>query len=269
MSTQSEDQITLVGCGNMGSALLAGWVSAGLSTDHITVIDPGSPSLPAGVAHLRRLETLSSSPRVVLAVKPQSLQAVAPTLAALVSEKTIVASILAGIEIATLRRYAPTARAVVRGVCNLPAAIGRGVTSLVSDSSNPAVREAVEVLFRPLGALEWLEDEHFCNAATALTGCSPAFLFRFVDAMIDTGTRAGFDYDQSRRLVLQTLGGSIELLSRSDDTPSTWTKRVASPGGMTLAGLSVLDRNDSFMGLVSEGLSTAIARGEEIAKQSR
>ncbi len=166
--------IMLVGCGNMGGAMLAGWLRSGVPASSIMVIDPVLASAPAGVRLAAAVPAGFAPPSVlVLAVKPQKLAEVAPALAALVTRDTMLVSVLAAVEFATLRHYFPAAVSLVRAVPNLPAAIGRGVTALVGDGTDGASRTLTESLFAPLGAVEWMDDEPLCAIATTVSGRPP------------------------------------------------------------------------------------------------
>ncbi len=198
----------------------------------------------------------------MLAVKPQQLGALPRFTAG-----TLV-SILAGVEEATLRdRFA--AGAVVRAMPNLPVGIGKGVVALHSASADPAAREAVSALMAPLGLVEWIADESLFDAVTALSGCGPGFLYRFIDALAEAGGALGLPVDQARRLAIATVEGSALLAAQASDPPSVLADRVASPGGSTREGLNVLDRADALKALLRETLAASARRNAEMAAEAR
>lgn len=256
----------LLGCGNMGGAMLARWIDAGVDPRRVTVITRGEAVVPAGVRHLNAVPLDERPDVLVLAVKPQQLDAVVPGLATL--SPAILLSILAGVEGQALARRIP-ADAVVRAMPNLPVAIGRGVTALHTGSADPAVRAIVEALARPLGAVEWIANEAQFDAVTALAGSGPGFTFRFADALARAGEAIGLPADQALRLARATLAGSAEMLARSDETPAALADRVASPGGSTREGLNVLDRDDALARLLTETLAVAASRNAEMAAAAR
>lgn len=263
------DDILLIGCGNMGSAMLAGWL-AQQPTPAITVIDPSPGRIPS---HVRALTSLAGYDRqaelVVLAVKPQTLTAVAPALERVVGPDTILLSILAAVEIASLRRYFPHAGAIARAVPNLPGAIGAGTTALAAEGLNSAGRSLVTKLCEPLGSVEWLEHEALIDAATSVSGCGPAFLLRFASAVIAAGVAQGLEEKQARRLFAATMAGTGKLLATTGEAVDDMIRRVSSPGGVTLAGLAVLDRDDALSRLIEETLAAAARRSAEMAAAAR
>jgi len=268
MRGANEAGIVLVGCGNMGGAMLRGWLAAGMAAGDVLVADPAA-ALPTGVRRLDAAAPPAPPPLLVLAVKPQKLVDVAPLLGRLVGPQTVVLSVLAAVEFAPLRRIMPQARAIVRAVPNLPAAIGRGITALVADADSAALRAQIAPLVAGLGAVEWLAEEWQCDAVTAVSGCGPAFLFRFADATMAAGRQLGLAPDLVRRLVVETLRGSAELLAASGADPATLAAQVASPGGVTLAGLAVLDEGQAMQALMAATLAAANARSEAMAESFR
>ena len=265
----SEPQILLVGCGNMGGAMLRGWIDQGRAAA-LTVVDPAPAQVPAGVRAMTSLDVGIGEPEVVvLAVKPQMLRAVAPALEPHVGSATILLSVLAAVDTATLRAHFPRAGGIVRSVPNLPAAIGAGVTALAAEGLSEADRCLMTDLCRPLGLVEWLDEEALVDAATSVSGCGPAFLFRFADAVVQAGVAQGLDGVQARRLFAQTMVGAGRMLAESDLTAAEMARRVASPGGVTLAGLAVLDREDALVRLVGETLEAAARRSAAMAGEAR
>lgn len=260
----------LVGCGNMGGAMLAGWLRHGLSPSSVTVIDPSRPPVPDGVAlHASIPAGLASPSAMVLAVKPQTLAEAARAVASLAGPGTLLLSVLAAVELTTLRNFFPVVTALVRAVPNLPASIGCGVTALAGDGLDAAARTLVQSLVAPLGAVEWLDTELLCDAVTSISGCGPAFLCRFADAVASAGERQGLTRDQALRLIAATMTGTGELLSQPGADPRDIARRVASPGGVTQAGLSVLDADDALDRLLGETLAAAASRNAEIVMASR
>lgn len=258
--------IRMIGCGNMGGAMLRRWIADGVDPARVTVITRGPAELPSGVRHLTAIPPDGDRDIVVLAVKPQQLAAVAPMLAT--GRPLLLVSILAGVEIASLAARVP-ADAVVRAMPNLPVAIGRGVTALYTDTPDPTVRETAETLARPLGLVEWVDDEAAFDAVTALAGCGPGFVFRFADALAQAGAALGLPADQAARLAIATLEGSAIMAAASTETPATLADRVASPGGSTRKGLDVLDRDAALVQLLTATLAASAKRNAEMAAEAR
>lgn len=257
--------LLVVGCGNMGGAMLAGWLAGGVAPARFTVLDPSVASVPAGVALARGAQALAGRrfDAVLLGVKPQLLGAVAPTIAALCDD-TALLSILAGVRLETLRRVLPGASGWVRVMPNLAAALGRSPIALAALALDDRRRADVASLLAPLGAPEWL-DEALFDAATALAGCGPAFLYRFIDALAAGGAALGLPMDQARRLALASAEGASALAAASPDTPADLARKVASPGGATQAGLAVLDEDDALARLIAATMAAAAVRSAELA----
>lgn len=263
-------RILLVGCGNMGGAMLAGWLRSGIPAASVTVIDPSLAQGPAGVRLLQSPSPDVASPTVlVLAVKPQKLAEIAPSLAALASADTMLVSVLAAVEFATLRYHFPAAGSLVRAVPNLPAAIGRGITALAGDGVDDAAQALAEALFAPLGTVEWMVDERLCAAATTVSGATPAFFFRIADAMARAAEVQGLPRDQARRLIAETMVGAGLMLRHPGTDPADMARRVASPGGVTLAGLAMLDEGDALVRLMGDTIAASAARNDEMTRAFR
>jgi len=261
--------ILLVGCGNMGGAMLSGWLRQGHDPRSIVVIDPKKPDV-GGIQWFDALPAdLAPSDVVVLAVKPQMLAAVAAGLDRLIGVETLVLSVLAAVEFNTLRKRLPHAGMIGRAVPNLPASIGQGVTALAGERLTEAARRLATTLCQPLGRIEWMKDEALLDAATPVSGCGPAFLFRFADAVCRAAQAQGLSEAQSLRLIGQTMVGAGAMLLQSDESPGKMAARVASPGGVTLAGLAVLDQDEALVKLMAATLEAAARRNAEMAQMTR
>ncbi len=256
--------IWLIGCGNMAGAMLRRWLDAGLAPDAVTVIRPSGIAPAPGVRTRATLPDEAPPALLMLGVKPQKLDAVADAVAAAIGPDTVLVSILAGADLPTLRARFPVAGAIVRAMPNTPVAIGRGVVGLAGDDS-----PAVDTLMAPLGLVARVPDETLFEALTALSGCGPAFLFRFVDALAAAGARLGVDPALAARLAIATVDGAAGLAAASSESPAQLADRVASPGGMTRQGLDVLDRDHALDRLVAATLDAAVARGRELAAATR
>lgn len=265
----SAGALWLLGAGNMGGAMLRGWLASPQWDRPITVIDPFITEVPAGVTLLRALPPGTEQPDIlVLAVKPQQLGDVRSVFAGKSGAPRLLLSILAGVETATLQK-AFAAAATVRAMPNLPVSIGEGVTALFSSNAGEPVRGEAAALVAPLGLVEWISDEALFDAVTALSGCGPGFLFRFVEAMAGAGAALGLPADQAERLAIATVKGSGLLAAQSAESPAILADRVASPGGSTREGLNVLDRDDRLKALMRETLDAAARRNAELAAAAR
>ena len=248
--------------------MLAGWLAAGLAPDRFTVVDPYLAEAPAGVKLLRELPG-GHFDAVLLGVKPQLLGDVAPALTALAGPQTTVLSILAGVELASLRSRFPDAGALVRIMPNLAAAIGKSPVALFAQGLDDAGQAAVTGLMAPLGTPEWLERENQFDLVTALAGSGPAFVYRFIDALASGASALGLDPAQAQRLALATVEGAAALAATSPHSPGELARRVASPGGVTQVGLDVLDADQALARLVEATLRGARNRSAEMARAAR
>lgn len=259
----------LIGAGNMGGAMLRGWIAAGVDPAMIVVIDPYLAEVPDGVTLLREVPAGDAQPDVmVLAVKPQQLAVVRDLFAAKPGAPRLLLSILAGVETATLSQ-AFGAGATVRVMPNLPVSIGEGVSALFSSDADEPTRAEAAALIAPLGLIEWISDENLFDAVTALSGCGPGFVFRFIDALAEAGEALGLPADQAGRLAVATLKGSGLLAAQSSESPAVLADRVASPGGSTREGLNVLDADGALKTLLRETLAASARRNAELAAAAR
>ncbi len=257
--------IWLIGCGNMAGAMLAGWLAHGADPRQVTVIRPSGKPAAEGVRVLTALPEDEVPALVLLGIKPQKLDEVAPILAPALEPETILVSILAGVELASLRDRFPTPRSIVRAMPNLPVRLNKGVIALHGGESEAGT--TVERLMAALGQVEWFDDEGLFQIVTALGGSSPAFLYRFIDALAAAGAAEGLEPEQARRIALATIAGAAELASSSGKDGDTMVREVASPGGTTKAGLDVLDAR--LPELIRETLAASVRRGREMAEAAR
>lgn len=261
------DSILIIGCGNMGGAMLQGWLAAGLAPSRFTVVDPMLEAAPHGVKLLRELPDARFD-AILLGVKPQLLGDVAPQVAQLAEAGMVVMSILAGVELASLAARFPKAGGLVRIMPNLSAAIGKSPVALAAQSLDDAGKVAVTALMKPLGLPEWLDETQF-DIVTALAGSGPAFVYRFIDALAAGAANLGLPRDQADRLALATVEGAALLAAGSQHSAGELARRVASPGGTTQAGLDVLDADGALARLIEATLRAARDRGAEMAKAAR
>ncbi|KQT81970.1 pyrroline-5-carboxylate reductase [Methylobacterium sp. Leaf465] len=262
--------LTLVGAGKMGGAMLSGWLAGGLDPARTTILDPqASPELQALCA-ARGLALNPAAPPVaealVLAMKPQGLEAAAPALAPLIGPGTLVVSVLAGKTIANLRDRLPGARAIVRAMPNLPASIGRGATGAVaSPEVDDGQRTQAHALLASVGLVEWLDDEGLIDALTAVSGSGPAYVFLLAEAMAEAGIAVGLPADMATRLARETVSGAAALLAADPRDAARLRQDVTSPGGTTAEALAVLMRSGGLPDLMREAVDAARRRAGALA----
>ena len=265
--------LTLIGAGKMGEALLRGWLGGGLDSHGVTILEPNpSPAIAAlaaerGIALNPTHASLGAPEALMLAIKPQMLEAAAPAIAPLAGRQTLVISILAGKRIADLAARLPQARAFVRVMPNTPAAVGRGASAGAANASvTPTQRGWTEKLMRAVGLFDWLDDEGLIDAVTALSGSGPAYVFALVEALAEAGEGVGLPPELSMRLARATVEGAGELLYRESEVAAAKLREnVTSPGGTTAAALNVLRASDGYASLLARAVKAARDRARELA----
>ena len=259
----------LAGCGNMAGAMLARWLEEGVDPAHVSVIRPSGAPAGDGVRVTTDFPEDEVPAIVLLGMKPYQLDSVAPALAPILDPETILVSILAGVELASLRARFPAPRTIIRAMPNLPVRIGKGVIGLASDSADKTARALVTGLMATLGHAEWFQDEESFQLAGVLTGAGPAFLFRFIDGLAGAAEQLGLPFEQAARLALKMVEGAAALAGVSEDDPQRLASKVASPGGTTEAGLKVLDEDRALPELLRRTLAAARLRSLEMAAEAR
>lgn len=259
-----ENPLLLFGCGNMGGAMLDGWLAAGIDPASFVVVDPKAEDLPPSVARYRRANQLGRTfDRAVLAIKPQMFEELAADIESLLGPDALLISILAGIRTETISAKLK-GRKILRLMPNLAAALGKSPLGLFAPSA--VDRTSIEALLAPLGNPFWLDAEDQIDSVTALAGSGPAFVYRFIDALAKGGEALGLDSETALGLARLMVEGAAELASVTDASPEELARRVTSPGGTTAAGLAILDNGDALQKLVEATLVAARDRGIELSK---
>ena len=257
-----------VGCGNMAGAMVRGWQAAGLNLSTATAIRPSGKPVD-GVRTVSSLKEAGAAPRMImLGFKPQMLDDIAPDLAPWITSKTIVVSILAGVEAESLRRRLPKA-IIVRAIPNLPVAVRRGVIALYGEDLDEGVRKQLSDSFAALGFALWTESETMLSAIGAVAGAGPAYVARFVDALGYAGAKQGLPQDLAATIALETVLGTAWMAAATGEGMDEVARRVASPKGTTEAGLALLDRDGAFQELIAATIDAARRRGAELAAKAR
>lgn len=275
MAQSFPESILLLGAGRMGAAMLHGWLRAGADPARISVLDPSPSPAIVELAQVHKfalnpwIEALAPVDVAVIAVKPQALDSITPTLAAAVSEQTLVISIVAGQRLGNLAQRLPAPAALVRAMPNLPAEVGRGITTVIAHEGVDARQTGLATkLLSSLGQVEWLDDESLLDAATAVAGSGPAYVFHLVECLSEAGVAAGLPARLADRLARVTVEGSGEMLARSARTPSELRRDVTSPGGTTQAAMDVLLDAGRLQTTLREAVFAAKHRSEELSRIS-
>ncbi|MCV6823719.1 MULTISPECIES: pyrroline-5-carboxylate reductase [Halocynthiibacter] len=260
--------IVLLGCGKMGSAMLAGWLENGLTADSVWILDPNPSDWVQSLgAHVN--EGVPENPAVVLiAVKPQMMQDALPTLKPLGNGETLFVSVAAGCTIASYEAVLGAQTPIIRAMPNTPAAVGRGITALVANAhASSAQLDAADSLLAAVGQTVRLDDESQMDAVTAVSGSGPAYVFHLIETLAKAGELEGLPPELAMKLAKATVGGAGQLAEDASETPSELRVNVTSPAGTTAAALEVLmDEESGFPDLLARAVKAAADRSRELAQ---
>jgi len=263
--------LLLLGAGNMGGAMLNGWLGLGLDAAQVVALDPAPSPAITGMAE----QGLRLNPRpgdvptadvVVVAVKPQGAAEALKALQPYVGPQTLVISIMAGKTLSFLEAAFASGTAIVRSMPNTPAAVGRGITVAVPNTRvSQAQRDLADRLLAAIGSVAWVDDESLMDAVTAVSGSGPAYVFLLAESLARAGIAAGLPAELAVQLARETVAGSGELLHRSPLDAETLRRNVTSPGGTTAAALGVLMAPEGLDPLLREAVDAATRRSRELA----
>lgn len=260
--------LVLLGCGQMGSAMLAGWLKQGLPATSVWVIDP-HPSDWLLATGVQINQTLPQSPAIVLiAVKPQMMAEALPSLQGMGNGATLFLSVAAGTKISHYEQVLGAETPIVRAMPNTPAAIGRGITAITGNAQATADHLTLaEALLSAVGQVVRLEGEHQMDAVTAVSGSGPAYVFLLIETLAAAGEAEGLPAPLALQLARATVAGAGALAEASEESPTRLRINVTSPAGTTAAALAVLmDEQAGFAPLLKKAVKAAADRGRELGK---
>lgn len=263
----------VVGAGRMGGALLSGWLSdsvSGVVSQNLYIIDPhmGDDAKAAIKDGAREIapddKAMGEIDVVLLAIKPQAFDEIAPKIAEHLQSGALVISVLAGTSIAALEAAFPNQH-IVRAMPNTPAAVGAGMTAFTcTDKVTERQSRTAERLLRAGGKVRQVENEHMIDVVTAVSGSGPAYVFHMVEALEAAALKVGLPEDLAPEFARQTIIGAGALLASTDISASELRVAVTSPNGTTQAALDVL--MPSLPALMRETVKAALKRAKELAK---
>jgi len=269
---QAGQQILLIGFGNMGQALVRGWLAEGRAASSIRVVDPIAVARAAASAlGIEAHRDIPASPAelVIVAVKPAQLRDAARGIQAVLAPRSVVLSIVAGKTLAQLEALLGDGTALVRAMPNTPAAIGRGITVLCANRAVDARRrEACAALMSAVGRVEWLADEQLMDAVTAVSGSGPAYVFLLIECLSEAGRQAGLDRELAIRLATETVAGAGLYAAGAEETAAELRRRVTSPNGTTQAALEVLLGAGGLQELIGSAVRAATERSRALSQES-
>lgn len=270
-----DQTIGFIGGGNMASSLIGGLINGGVITPtRITVFEPSSEKAQAlqdqfgiNIAQDNQ-QLISQSQIVVIAVKPQVLQAVLTPLASnFQASSPLIVSIVAGITAQSIEQWLGGKFAVVRVMPNTPALIGQGASGLyANDNVDESQRDAATTLVNAVGCSAWVDNENDIDSITALSGSGPAYFMLFIQSLIDAAVNAGLDPQTAKQLAVKTASGAAALIDGSDVPLQTLIHNVTSPGGTTEQALKSFNQA-GLSDIVHHAFDAAKNRSEELAKE--
>ncbi len=267
-----EQAIAVLGCGSLGSSIVAGLLAQGLAPSRLTATSRRSERRAElasryGIAVSDdNAHTAAHSDIVVMAAKPAQLSDLCQSLRDQSHHRRLFISVAAGIEVGQIRAWIGQPVAVVRAMPNTPAALQAAATGLFTDAHTTLLqRQLTEQLFSAIGRWVWLDDEKWMNWVTALSGSGPAYFYQLMQAMVSAAISAGFPPDAAALLVKQTALGAAQLATQENaDALDELIRRVRSPGGTTERALNTLATHD-FAGIIAHMLHAAEQRGREMS----
>lgn len=270
----------VIGAGRMASAMVGGILSSGLvPTKHIHVSDTNSAArlrLQRKYPHVEvsasNAEAVRGADVVVLAIKPQSVQAVLEGMAASIEPQAVLVSLVAGKSIEQLQQLTSPTQAIVRCMPNTPAVVNRSMTVWTTQAAllqlRPTLRHSVSHLLQTFGSELYVNDEALLDMATALSGTGPAYFFMIMEAMVDTGVHLGFSREMARTLVVHTMRGASELAIQLEDAHlATLRNDITSPAGTSAAALYEAERGN-LRTVISDSIWAAYRRSLELGGKS-
>lgn len=262
-------KIGFIGCGKMGGALLSGLLKSGVCrAEDVRVAEHSEASLTAiaslGVAISKSAaEAARASDVVLLCVKPNDAEAALTDAREALRGKLLI-SILAGVKLATLQKFAGDSVRIARVMPNVAALIGHGMSGFaVSESATEQDVATIEKIFGAVGEVARVEKESQIDVVTAISGSGPAYVFTIIEALADGGVQMGLPRDLAQKLAAKTLAGAAEMALQTGEHPAKLRDQVTSPGGTTIAGLEALEKNRLRFALMS-AVRAAAERAKEL-----
>lgn len=266
-----QKKIAFIGAGNMAFAIIQGLLKNGYPADYLKAVNKQNQTRRAQLNALgvetptHITDAVTWADVVILAIKPQMMADVCPEFSALIGAEKWVISVAAGISVARLQQLFPNAKQFIRAMPNTPALIGAGMTGLFAKSeTDPCACQFAEALFNAVGECCWVEEEAQINQIIALTGSSPAYFFRFMEAMATQAQTMGFSAEQARRLVQSAALGAAKMVAENPEASlAQLRENVTSKGGTTAKALEVFETRELAQ-TVAEAMQAAIARAQEM-----
>ncbi len=270
-----EQKIGFIGCGNMALAIIQGLIKQHTAADNISASSPSAEKLTKINQRMKihvttdNQEIAAVSEVLVLAVKPQILPQICQQLKTIDLSKTLIISIAAGITTDKIATLLEQPVSIIRAMPNTPATISAGATGLFANSKTThQQKQTATLIFEAIGKANWVSQEDLIDVVTAIAGSSPAYVFLFIQAMVEQAIEQGLDETNAKELATQAVMGAAKLAqSKSDESLKSLQAAVTSPGGTTAAAIACFQQNN-FSNIVKKAVSAAISRGKELGEQA-
>jgi len=266
-SRVARNGLVLLGCGKMGSAMLAGWLARGLPPSAVWVVDPQPSDWLRGTGVNLNCDMPAAPAVVLVAVKPQMMAEALPTLQDMGNSDTLFVSVAAGTTIGYFEGILGAETPIVRAMPNTPAAISKGITAIVGNAkAGSRSLDEAETLLSAVGEVVRLEQESQIDAVTGVSGSGPAYVFHMIECLAAAGVAQGLPDDMAMQLAKATVAGAGALAMEADEDPGQLRVNVTSPNGTTQAALEVLmDEANGFPPLLIRAVAAAADRSRELA----
>ncbi len=265
-------QIFLIGCGNMGGAIVSGMLkSKNFKVEQITAVLPRHSVDFSKVSQTYKINVIDNLPVevkadiIIFAVKPQILDEILPAYQKLISEDTLLLSICAGKTLKYFSQYFPKNK-IVRTMPNLNAVVGLGSSVGIANAKLTTEQiDVVEKIFKSTGSYTWISDENLIDAVTAISGSGPAYYFLFTELLAQAGEKLGLPQELAQQLAQETFVGSGAILASGNKTPKEWREAVTSPKGTTAAALDTFNSEKRLQIIIENATRSATNRAKELA----
>ncbi|PKG63795.1 pyrroline-5-carboxylate reductase [Psychrobacter sp. 4Dc] len=274
MSVLDNKKISFIGGGNMAQALISGLVGCGIKPNLITVADPSSDAREQLAAKGLNTVDPMADPKsavigadiVVLAVKPQMMKVVVSAFADVLDTQLVI-SVAAGLSTDLLSNMLGGYSNIVRAMPNTPSMIQMGATGLYgTDNISAEQKQLATAVMEASGLVMWVDDEEHMHAVTAVSGSAPAYMFYFIESMVDGAVALGLDKEQASALAMQTMLGAAKMAINSDDAPAELRRKVTSPNGTTQAAVESMQANEIGR-QISEAMQACYDRSQALSEE--
>jgi len=274
MSVLDNKKISFIGGGNMAQALISGLVGCGIKPNLITVADPSSDAREQLAAKGLNTVDPMADPKsavidadiVVLAVKPQMMKVVVSAFADVLDTQLVI-SVAAGLSTDLLSNMLGGYSNIVRAMPNTPSMIQMGATGLYgTDNISAEQKQLATAVMEASGLVMWVDDEEHMHAVTAVSGSAPAYMFYFIESMVDGAVALGLDKEQASALAMQTMLGAAKMAMNSDDAPAELRRKVTSPNGTTQAAVESMQANEIGR-QISEAMQACYDRSQALSEE--